>query len=84
MNHNTFTIILYIFSVILMFGGLLIFFAPKLLIKMGEPLNKEYGTKQKGKTLIPTDERIFQRRYIIGPVLVLIGLTLLYYSYYLL
>jgi hypothetical protein len=65
-----------------MIFGLIIFFTPKLLIRIGEPLNKEFGVKKKSKILIPTDERVFQRRHIIGPILVLLGVVLLYYSYF--
>jgi len=79
-----FTIFLYITSIILMFFGLMIFFIPKFLIKISEPLNKEFGVKKRSKSVMGTDERVFQRRHIIGPILVLIGLILLYYSYYLL
>jgi len=79
-----FSIFLYVIALILMFFGLLIFFVPKFLIKISEPLNKEFGTKKKSKNILVTDEKIFQRRHIIGSVLVLIGLVLLYYSYFLL
>jgi hypothetical protein len=64
-----------------MIFGLIIFFIPKLLIKISEPLNREYGIKKKSKNILATDERIFQRRHIIGPILVLLGIVLLYYSY---
>lgn len=84
MDYNRITVILFIISVILMIGGLLVFIAPKLLIKISEPLNKEIGAKKKSKSILPTDERVFQRRHIIGPILVLVGLVLLYYSYFLL
>ena len=84
MDYNRLTIILFIFAVILMIGGFLVFVAPKLLIKISEPLNMEIGKKKKSRNLLPTDERVFQRRHIIGPILVLLGLILLYYSYFLL
>lgn len=83
MELNRLTIILYVLALILMLFGVLVFFAPKLLIKISEPLNKEMGSKKKSKNLLPTDERIFQRRHIIGPILVLVGIILLYYSYFL-
>ena len=81
--ENNITIILFIISGILMIGGLLIFFAPKFLIRIGEPLNKEFGTKKKSKNLIPADENVFRYRHIVGPVFVLLGLILIYISYYL-
>ena len=62
----------------------MVFFVPKFLIKISEPLNKEIGNKKKSRNLLPTDERVFQRRHVIGPVLVVIGIILLYYSYFLL
>ena len=46
---NNITVILYIISAILVIGGSLIFFAPKYLIRLGESLNREYGTKSKSK-----------------------------------
>lgn len=81
--ENNLAIILFILSAILMIGGLLIFFAPKFLIRISEPMNKEFGVKRKSKTLILTDEKVFQNRHIFGPVIVLIGLILLYFSFYL-
>lgn len=84
MELSRLTIILYVLALILMLFGILVFFAPKLLIKISEPLNKEMGSKKKSKNLLlPTDERVFQRRHIIGPILVIIGVILLYYSYFL-
>lgn len=83
MDYNRITIVVFIVSVILMIAGLLVFFVPKFLIKISEPLNKEIGAKKKSRNLLPTDERVFQRRHIIGPVMVVIGLILLYYSYFL-
>lgn len=82
--HYQVSIFIYVIALILMVFGLLIFFVPKFLIKISEPLNKEFGTKKKSKNILITDEKIFQRRHFIGVVLVLIGLVLLYYSYYLL
>lgn len=84
MDYNRITVILFIFAIILMIGGLLVFIAPKLLIRISEPLNKEIGTKKRSRSILPTDERVFQRRHIIGPLLVLLGIVLLYYSYVLL
>ncbi len=81
--ENSITIILFVISAILMIGGLLIFFAPKFLIKISEPLNKEFGKKRKSKTFILADENFFQNRHIFGPVLVIIGLILIYFSFYL-
>ena len=78
------TIVIFVVSVILLIAGLMVFFIPKFLIKISEPLNKEIGTKKKSRNLLPTDERVFQRRHVIGPVLVVIGIILLYYSYFLL
>ncbi len=84
MELSRLTIILYVLALILMLFGILVFFAPKLLIKISEPLNKEMGNKKKSRNvLLPTDERVFQRRHIIGPILVIIGVILLYYSYFL-
>lgn len=82
--ENNITIILFIISGVLMVGGLLIFFAPKFLIRISEPLNKEFGTKSKSKSFIPTDEKVFLNRHIIGPTLVLLGVILIFISYYLL
>ncbi len=81
--ENSLAIILFILSAILMIGGLLIFFAPKFLIRISEPFNQEFGVKRKRKIIIPTDEKVFLNRHIFGPVLVLIGLILLYFSFYL-
>ncbi len=81
--ENSITIILFIISAILMIGGILIFFAPKFLIKISEPLNKEFGAKRKSKTFILADEKVFLNRHIFGPVLLLIGLILIYFSFYL-
>jgi len=81
--ENNITIILFIISGILMIGGLLIFFAPKFLIRISEPLNKEFGTKSKSRTFIPADEKVFLNRHIIGPILILLGLILIYISFYL-
>ncbi len=81
--ENSITIILFVISAILMIGGLLIFFAPKFLIRISEPLNKEFGAKRKSKTFILADEKFFQNRRIFGPVLVIIGLILIYFSFYL-
>lgn len=82
--ENSIAIILFIMSAILIIGGLLIFFAPKFLIRISEPLNKEFGAKRKrSKTIIFNDEKVFQNRYIFGPVLIIIGLILLYFSFYL-
>lgn len=78
------TIVIFVVSVILLIAGLMVFFIPKFLIKISEPLNKEIGTKKKSRNLLPTDERVFQRRHVIGPVLVVVGIILLYYSYFLL
>lgn len=83
--ENNLAIILFIMSAILIIGGLLIFFAPKFLIGISEPLNKEFGAKRKrSKTLTFTDEKVFLNRHIFGPVLIIIGLILLYFSFYLL
>lgn len=84
MDYDRLTIVIFIVSVILLIAGLMVFFIPKFLIKISEPLNKEIGTKKKSRNLLPTDERVFQRRHIIGPVLVVVGIILLYYSYFLL
>ena len=84
MEFDRITIVVYIVSIILLISGLMVFFVPKFLIKISEPLNKEIGTKKKSRNLLPTDERVFQRRHIIGPVLVVVGIILLYYSYFLL
>ncbi|MEE9572632.1 MAG: hypothetical protein V3W20_06280 [Candidatus Neomarinimicrobiota bacterium] len=81
--ENSLTIILFAISAILMIGGLLIFFAPKFLIRISEPLNKEFGAKRKSKTFIIADEKIFLNRRIFGPVLIIIGLILLYFAFYL-
>ncbi len=81
--ENSLAIILFILSAILMIGGILILFAPKFLIRISEPFNKKFGIKRKSKTIIPTDEKVFLNRHIFGPVLVLIGLILLYFSFYL-
>ena len=80
--ENNIAIILFIISGILMIGGLLIFFAPKFLIRISESLNKEFGvkSKSKSKTFILTDEKVFLNRHIIGPILVLLGLILIYIS----
>ena len=84
MDYERLTIVVFIVSVILLIAGLMVFFLPKILIKISEPLNKEIGTKKKSRNLLPTDERVFQRRHIIGPILVVVGLILFYYSYFLL
>ena len=81
--ENNLAIILFIISAILMIGGLLIFFAPKFLIRIGESLNKEFGVKRKRKTLFLTDEKVFLNRHIFGPILVIIGLILIYFLFYL-
>jgi len=81
---NNITVILYIISAILVIGGSLILFAPKYLIKIGESLNKEYGTKSKSKTFMPADEKIFLNRHIIGPIITLLGLILLFIAWHLL
>ena len=80
---NNITVMLYIISAILVIGGLLIFFAPKYLIRIGESLNKEFGTKSKSKTFMMADEKVFLNRHIVGPILVLLGLVLIYISYFL-
>ena len=74
-------IIISIFSFILMIGGLLIYFAPKFLIRISEPLNKEFGSKKRSKNILPADEKVFMYRHIIGPILVLLGIILIYYAY---
>lgn len=84
MDYDRLTIVVFMVSVILLIAGLMVFFLPKILIKISEPLNKEIGTKKKSRNLLPTDERVFQRRHIIGPILVVVGLILFYYSYFLL
>ena len=81
--ENNIVIILFILSAILVIGGSLIYFAPKFLIRIGESLNKEFGVKRKRTPLFLTDEKVFLNRHIFGPVLVLIGLILLYVSFYL-
>ncbi len=80
---NLLTVIFVIFAALLIISGLIIFFAPKFLIRISEPLNKNFGVKRKSKTLILADEKVFLYRHIFGPVLVLIGLILLYFSFYL-
>ncbi|MEE8340682.1 MAG: hypothetical protein V3R52_01145 [Candidatus Neomarinimicrobiota bacterium] len=81
--ENNLDIILYVISTILIIGGLLIFFAPKLLIRISEPLNKEFGVKRQKKTLIFSDEKVLQNRHTVGPFLVALGLILIYFSIYL-
>ena len=82
---NNYANILFILSAILLIGGVLIFFAPKFLIRISEPLNKEFGAKRKkNKNLILPDEKVFLNRHIFGPVLFVIGIILLYLSYSLL
>ena len=81
---NVLTAIFFTFGVLLIISGLIIFFAPKFLIRISEPLNKELGLKRKSKTLIFSDEKVFLNRHIFGPVLVIVGLILLYFSFYLL
>ena len=81
---NNITVILYIISAILVIGGSLIFFAPKYLIRMGESLNREYGTKSKSKPVMISDEKIFLNRHIIGPILAILGLILIFIALYLL
>ena len=81
---NVLTVIFFTFGVLLIISGLIIFFAPKFLIRISEPLNKELGLKRKSKTLIFSDEKVFLNRHIFGPVLVIVGLILLYFSFYLL
>ena len=83
MDYSRITIVVFIISVVLMIAGLMVFFVPKFLIKISEPLNKEIGAKKRTRNLLPTDERVFQRRHVIGPILVVVGLILLYYSYFL-
>ena len=80
---NNITVILYIISGILVIGGSLILIAPKYLIKIGESLNREYGTKSKRKTFMPMDEKILLNRHIIGPILILLGVILVYIAWYL-
>lgn len=80
---NLLKVIFFIFAAILIISGLIIFFAPKFLIRISEPLNKEFGVKRKSKTLILADEKVFLNRHIFGPVLVIIGLVLIYFSFYL-
>ena len=82
--ENNYANILFILSAILMIGGILIFFAPKFLIRISELLNKEFGFKRKRKTLILPDEKVFLNRQFFGPVLVIIGLILLYFLFYVL
>ncbi len=77
------TAIFFTFGVLLIISGLIIFFAPKFLIRISEPLNKELGLKRKSKTLILSDEKVFLNRHFFGPVLAVIGLILLYFSFYL-
>ena len=79
---NNITVILYIISAVLVIGGSLIFFAPKYLIKIGESLNKEYGTKSKSKSIIMADEKVFLNRHIIGPILILLGISLIIITFY--
>ena len=81
---NVLTVIFFTFGVLLIISGLIIFFVPKFLIRISEPLNKELGLKRKSKTLIFSDEKVFLNRHIFGPVLVIVGLILLYFSFYLL
>ena len=81
--ENSLTIILFVISAILIIGGLLIFFAPKFLIRISEPLNKEFGVKRKKKTLLFSDEKVLQNRHTVGPALVVLGLFLIYLSFYL-
>ena len=82
--ENNYANIIFILSAILIIGGFLMFFAPKFLIKISEPLNKEFGVKRKSKTLILPDEKVFRNRHFFGPILFIIGLILLYLSYSLL
>lgn len=81
---NLLKVIFFIFAALLIISGLIIFLAPKFLIRISEPLNKEFGVKRKrSKTIIFNDEKVFQNRHIFGPVLIIIGLVLLYFSFYL-
>jgi hypothetical protein len=83
MDLNSFTIILYILAIVLLIFGILVLLAPKLLIRISEPLNRDIIARKKSKNVIPTDERVFQKRHIIGPAIILLGIILLYYSYFL-
>ena len=78
------TVILYIISAILVIGGTLIYFAPKYLIRIGESLNKEFGTKNKSKPFIMADEEVYLNRHIVGPILTILGLILVFITLYLL
>ena len=82
--ENNIVIILFILSAILVIGGSLIYFAPKFLIRIGESLNKEFGVKRKRTPIFLPDEKVFLNRHIFGPVLVIIGLILIYLSFVLL
>jgi hypothetical protein len=81
---NNITVMLYIISAILVIGGSLIFFAPKYLIRIGESLNREFGTKSKSKPFMMADEKVFLNRHIVGPTLAILGLVLIFITLYLL
>ena len=78
------TVILYIISAILVIGGSLIYFAPKYLIRIGESLNKEFGTKNKSKPRRNVRIGLCAAIGEEGPILALLGLILVFITLYLL
>ncbi|MBT3250473.1 MAG: hypothetical protein HN729_03760 [Candidatus Marinimicrobia bacterium] len=63
-------IVFMISAALVTIGGLLLLFAPKMMIKIGEAFNR----------MATTDDIILLKRHIIGVFLLVIGIYLLYTS----
>jgi len=55
-------------GVLVIFGGILLIFLPKLLIKIGDKINQ----------ITIMDDLIFLKRYVVGLTLLLVGFYLVY------
>ena len=75
--------LLYTSSILLIMGGALLLLAPKLIIRISEsPLftkvTKNKDTDEPVDTLFSADETILLWRYYIAPVLILLGVYIIY------
>jgi len=64
-------LIFLISALLVSFGGILLLFAPKAMIKIGEAFNR----------MATTDDIILLKRHIIGVILLVIGIYLFYVSF---
>ena len=75
--------LLFISAIILIVGGAMLLLAPKLIIRISESpiwtkVTKDDDTDEPVDTLFSADETILLWRYYIAPVLILLGVYIIY------